>query len=74
MDELKEEKFDLAVIGYHHKRSLSDLLLGTTAQYLAELAPCRLLPRARGDQVSTLALKTLTSNSFPFSSIVAQRM
>jgi len=42
-DELKEGKFDLAVIGYHHKRSLSEFLLGTTAQYLAEHAPCRLL-------------------------------
>lgn len=43
VDELTEGKFDLAVIGYHHKRSLSELLLGTTAQYLAQHAPCRLL-------------------------------
>lgn len=43
VDELKEGKFDLAVIGYHHKRSLRELLLGTTAQYLAKHAPCRLL-------------------------------
>lgn len=43
VDELKEGKFDLAVIGYHHKRSLSELLLGTTAQYLATHAPCHLL-------------------------------
>lgn len=43
VDELKEGKFDLAVIGYHHKRTLGELLLGTTAQYLAEHAPCRLL-------------------------------
>jgi len=43
VDELKEGKFDLAVLGYHHKRSLTELLLGTTARYLAEHAPCRLL-------------------------------
>lgn len=43
VEELQEGKFDLAVIGYHHKRSLSELLLGTTAQYLAEHTPCRLL-------------------------------
>lgn len=43
VDELKEGKFDLAVIGYHHKRTLGELLLGTTAQYLAKHAPCRLL-------------------------------
>ena len=43
VEELQEGKFDLAIIGYHHKRSLADLLLGTTAQYLARHAPCRLL-------------------------------
>lgn len=43
VDELKERRFDLAVLGYHHKRSFSELLLGTTARYLAERAPCRLL-------------------------------
>jgi len=42
-DELKEGKFDLAVMSYHHKRSLAELLLGTTASYLAKHAPCRLL-------------------------------
>ena len=42
-DELKEGKFDLAVMSYHHKRSFAELLLGTTAQYLAGHAPCRLL-------------------------------
>lgn len=43
VEELHDGKFDLAVIGYHHKRTLGELLLGTTAQYLAAHAPCRLL-------------------------------
>ncbi|MBI2956900.1 MAG: universal stress protein [Acidobacteria bacterium] len=43
VEELKQGKFDLAVIGYHHKRSLQELLLGTTAQYLAKHTPCGLL-------------------------------
>lgn len=43
IDELKERKIDLAVIGYHHRRSLGEILLGTTAQHIARHAPCHLL-------------------------------
>lgn len=48
--EMKEKKADLAVIGYHHRQSLAEFLLGTTAQHLAKHAPCHLVvdipPRA----------------------------
>jgi nucleotide-binding universal stress UspA family protein len=43
LDELKEKKIDLAVLGYHHKRTLGEMLLGTTHDYLARHAPCHLL-------------------------------
>ena len=42
-DEMKEKKVDLAVIGYHHRKTLGEILLGTTAQHLAQHAPCHLL-------------------------------
>ena len=41
--ELKEKKMELAVLGYHHKRTLEELLLGTTAKYVMKHTPCRLL-------------------------------
>lgn len=43
VSELKEGKFELAILGYHHKRTLGELIFGTTAQYLLKHAPCRLL-------------------------------
>ncbi|MCL6481705.1 MAG: universal stress protein [Firmicutes bacterium] len=43
LDELKEKKIDLAVLGYHHKRTLGELLFGTTHDSLARSAPCHLL-------------------------------
>jgi nucleotide-binding universal stress UspA family protein len=43
VEELRDGGYGLAVIGYHHKRSLGELLLGTTAQYVARHAPCRVL-------------------------------
>jgi nucleotide-binding universal stress UspA family protein len=43
LDELKEEKIDLAVLGYHHKRSLEEFFLGTTAMHLVKHAPCHIL-------------------------------
>ena len=43
LDEMKEKKVDLAVIGYHHRRTLGEILLGTTAQHLATHAPCHLV-------------------------------
>lgn len=43
VSELKKGKFELAILGYHHKRTLGELIFGTTAQYLLKHAPCRLL-------------------------------
>jgi nucleotide-binding universal stress UspA family protein len=43
LEELKDRKVALAVLGSHHGRSLQEYLLGTTHQYLAQRAPCRLL-------------------------------
>ena len=43
LDEMKEKKVDLAVIGYHHGRTLGEIVLGTTAQHLTRHAPCHLI-------------------------------
>ncbi len=43
LDEMKEKKIDLAVIGYHHRRMLGEIVLGTTARHLAIKAPCHLV-------------------------------
>ena len=43
VEEMKDEKVDLAVLGYHHGRSFGEFLLGTTAQYVAKHAPCQVL-------------------------------
>jgi nucleotide-binding universal stress UspA family protein len=42
-DELKTNKIELAILGYHHSRSIGEILLGTTAQHMAKHAPCRIL-------------------------------
>ncbi len=43
LDEIMEKKIELAVLGYHHKRTLGEMILGTTAQHLARSAPCNIL-------------------------------
>jgi nucleotide-binding universal stress UspA family protein len=43
LDELKQQKCDLAVLGYHHGRTLGEVFLGTTATHLANHAPCHVL-------------------------------
>ena len=43
LDEMKGKKVELAVIGYHHRRTLGEIVLGTTAQYLMRHAPCHLV-------------------------------
>jgi len=43
LDEMKGKKTELAVLGYHHRRSLGEIILGTTAQHLARHAPCHIV-------------------------------
>ncbi len=43
LDLLKENRADLAVIGYQHRGYVGELLLGSTARYLARHAPCQIL-------------------------------
>jgi nucleotide-binding universal stress UspA family protein len=43
LSEMTEKKTDLAVFGHHHKRTLGEILLGTSAQYLSHHAPCHVL-------------------------------
>ena len=43
LDELNEQRMDLAVLGYHHGRSVGEILLGTTAKHVAYHAPCHVL-------------------------------
>ncbi len=43
VDEIDSIGADLAVVGYHHKRSLREILLGSTAQYISRHARCSVL-------------------------------
>ena len=43
LDELKTRNVELGIFGYHHQRTLSEMLLGTVAQHLTKNAPCHLL-------------------------------
>jgi nucleotide-binding universal stress UspA family protein len=43
LDELERNKIELAVLGYHHRRSIGEILLGTTAHHMTKHAPCRIL-------------------------------
>jgi nucleotide-binding universal stress UspA family protein len=43
LEELKEKRNDLAVIGYHHPHTLGEVLFGTTARHVIAHAPCRIL-------------------------------
>jgi hypothetical protein len=43
VSEAEEQGVDLIILGYHPKNPLADILLGSTAQYVARHAPCRVI-------------------------------
>lgn len=43
VDEAKQHCADLLVLGYCHKNPLSEVLLGSTTQYVMRHAPCRVI-------------------------------
>lgn len=43
LDEMKQNKIELSVLGYHHRHTIGEIILGTTAQRLVKNAPCRLV-------------------------------
>jgi chloride channel protein, CIC family len=43
LEEMRQKNVDLAVLGYHHRRTIGELLLGTTSRHLSRHAPCQLL-------------------------------
>ena len=43
LDELKGNKSDLAVLGYHHGRTLGEVVFGTTAKHVATHSPCHVV-------------------------------
>jgi nucleotide-binding universal stress UspA family protein len=43
LGEMKEKQADLGVIGYHHRHTLGEILLGTSARHLMTHAPCNLV-------------------------------
>lgn len=43
LEEMRQKRVDLAVLGYHHRRTLGEMFLGTAAQHISRHAPCRIL-------------------------------
>jgi nucleotide-binding universal stress UspA family protein len=43
LDEMKQKGIQLAVLGYHHRHTLGEIVLGTTALHLAQKAPCHIV-------------------------------
>jgi len=43
LDEMTQNKIELAVLGYHHRHALGEIMLGTTARHLAHRASCHIV-------------------------------
>jgi len=43
VDEMRAHRIEVAVLGYHHGRTLSEIAFGTAAVQIAKHAPCRLV-------------------------------
>ena len=43
LDEINAKRIELAIFGYHHRRTLGELILGTAAHHLTRHAPCHIL-------------------------------
>jgi len=43
LEEIKEKKIDLAVLGYHHAQTIGEVVFGSTAKHLAKHSPCHVL-------------------------------
>jgi basic amino acid/polyamine antiporter, APA family len=41
--EAEGQRADLLILGYHHKPALEEIILGSTVQYVAHHAPCRVI-------------------------------
>jgi nucleotide-binding universal stress UspA family protein len=45
IEEMKERKIELAVLGYHHHPRVEEILLGSAARHVVRHAPCQILQR-----------------------------
>ena len=43
LDEMTQNNIQLAVLGYHHRHTLGEIILGTTARHLAHRASCHIV-------------------------------
>ncbi len=55
VDEAKQHGSDLLVLGYCHKNPISEVLLGSTAQYVMRHAPCRVIVEVPAPVQPTIA-------------------